>query len=433
MQLFLDISRMCQRQGRSTPSGIDRVEYAFFSYSMRKLSTQNVNYILSSSLGRGVVRQERAATIYEQISNVWGLNRQPDSSTAYKSLVETLTSPLDLTRETVRRFSGDQQGRGWRAPSLPIPTRDLLRAGIRLNRALRAKAENRPGVYLHTSHAQLDRPEFFEWQAAANVRSVFFLHDIIPVDFPEFCRAGEDVKHRQRLETMARRGDLILVNSDYTGESARAYFKANQLPSPPIHTVPLAVDDAFRLDNITHQFAASHPYAVVLGTIEPRKNLTFLFTLWSRLVDMLGTKTPRLVLIGRRGWENEHVLDFLERSKRLAPYLVEVSDLSDAGVASVIRGARMLLSPSLVEGFNLPIAEALSLGIPVVASDIAAHREVGRGLARLIDPLDGPRWLEAISDLTVKDPVRRPDYRAWGWDDHVAQALAVIREHLNIG
>ena len=83
------------------------------------------------------------------------------------------------------------------------------------------------------------------------------------------------------------------------------------------------------------------------------------------------------MVVGHRGWENENVIDVLDRSRGLAPFLVEASGLSDAGLASLIRGATAVVAPSSVEGFGLPVAEALSLGVPVIASDIAAHREVG--------------------------------------------------------
>ena len=90
-----------------------------------------------------------------------------------------------------------------------------------------------------------------------------------------------------------------------------------------------------------------------------------------------GASSPRLVLVGHRGWENENVIDVLERSRGLAPFLVEASGLSDAGLASLVRGATAVVGPSSVEGFGLPVAEALSLGVPVIASDISAHKEVG--------------------------------------------------------
>jgi glycosyltransferase involved in cell wall biosynthesis len=62
----------------------------------------------------------------------------------------------------------------------------------------------------------------------------------------------------------------------------------------------------------------------------------------------------------------------------------------------LIAGARASLMPSFAEGFGLPVAEALAIGTPVIASDIPVFHEVGQGLATLIDPLDGPEWEAAI-------------------------------------
>ena len=148
-----------------------------------------------------------------------------------------------------------------------------------------------------------------------------------------------------------------------------------------------------------HPPQATAPYFVNVSTIEPRKNMLFLFAVWRRLIETLGPTTPRLVLVGHRGWENENVIDVLDRSRGLAPFLVEASGLSDAGLASLVRGATAVVAPSSVEGFGLPVAEALSLGVPVIASDIPAHREVGGHRATFIDPIDGLTWVRTIRDF----------------------------------
>ena len=73
--------------------------------------------------------------------------------------------------------------------------------------------------------------------------------------------------------------------------------------------------------------------------------------------------------------------------------------MSDAGLASLVRGATAVVAPSSVEGFGLPVAEALSLGVPVIASDIPAHREVGSHRATFIDPIDGLTWVRTVRDF----------------------------------
>src|SRR5581483_8051415 len=133
--------------------------------------------------------------------------------------------------------------------------------------------------------------------------------------------------------------------------------------------------------------AGGAPYFVCVGTIEPRKNHLLLLNVWRRLAERLGAAAPRLVLVGQRGWENEQVIDMIERSPAVRGLVEERNDLSDAAMAKLLAGA---LAPSFGEGYGLPLVEALALGVPALASDIPAFREVAGGVAELLDPLDGP-------------------------------------------
>ena len=183
-----------------------------------------------------------------------------------------------------------------------------------------------------------------------------------------------------------------------------------------------------------HPPQATVPYFVNVSTIEPRKNMLFLFAVWRRLIEILGPATPRLVLVGHRGWENENVIDVLDRSRGLAPFLVEASGLSDAGLASLVRGATAVVAPSSVEGYGLPVAEALSLGVPVIASDIPAHREVGCRWATFINPIDGLTWVRTLKEFVEAGSQQREkaaevvqDYRPLTLTEHVVRATAFVQ------
>jgi glycosyltransferase involved in cell wall biosynthesis len=139
------------------------------------------------------------------------------------------------------------------------------------------------------------------------------------------------------------------------------------------------------------------PYFVIIGTIEPRKNHLLLLHLWRKMAGE--GVPPRLVVIGRRGWENEMVVDLLERSAALAPHVVEFGDLSDAETHRLLGGARALLMPSFTEGLGLPLMEAGVMEVPAIASDLPALREIGAAGTVYLDPLDGPAWRAAIIAL----------------------------------
>jgi glycosyltransferase involved in cell wall biosynthesis len=440
MRLVPDVTRLRLRGGRTTPSGIDRVEYAYLTHALLHSDRLGAHFFSFQRFGAGLLSRSEGRALESAVANAWRLDRRPEDDVAFRALKRALESPLSEKARIASRIvvTPSIAERDWTWEQRWTGTRMALRT----EKSARAKIDataariGKP-IYLHTSHTRLEGNRLSTWLGRASVAPVFFLHDVIPIDTPEFCRPGEDLRHWRRLGTMARHGRLILTNSRATAAAAAARIAEAGWPEPRFAVVPLGVENCFRDARALAPPRAVHPYAVVVGTIEARKNLAYLFSIWSRLVERHGARTPRLVVIGRRGWENEDVLDYLERSRRLAPFLIEVSDLADAGLASVMAGAGLVLAPSKSEGFSLPVAEGLTLGRRVAASDIPAHREVGQGLARLIDPLDGLGWLRAVeeafglgdADQSAFPAPGRP-YQPLNWREHVEQALGHAREHI---
>ena len=175
------------------------------------------------------------------------------------------------------------------------------------------------------------------------------------------------------------------------------------------------------------------PYFVMCGTIEPRKNHLLILHAWRDIVARLGDAAPKLVIIGERGWENEHVMDLLERCPSLKGHVLEVSGLPTPGVKRLFLGARAVLMPTFAEGYGLPLIEALAAGAPVIASDIPVFHEVGKGRALTIDPTDGPAWRDAICAFARADSPERRDHRerARDWQaPNWADFLAAIEDFL---
>ena len=150
-----------------------------------------------------------------------------------------------------------------------------------------------------------------------------------------------------------------------------------------------------------------------------------ILNIWRALRSELGDDTPRLILVGSRGWENENVVDMLERSPALRGFVDERNRVADEDVKGLLLGARALLLPSFAEGYGLPLAEAFALGIPVLCSDIPAFREVGGDVPEFFDPIDGPAWKLAIRDYADPASPRRlaqlqrlANWKAPSWDEH---------------
>ena len=327
--------------------------------------------------------------------------------------------------------------RRWRGGEAGDATADVVRraarallgpAFLRGQMQFSARVAGRT-TYLNMSHHHLNRPAVIaEAKRRYGAAFVCMVHDLIPMEFPEYARPAEPARHELRIRTVAELADGVLVNSAATAGSLQPWLdRAGR--GTPVLVAPLGIEPPAG----GAPAAGGHPYFVFLGTIEPRKNHLLPLHVWRRLVERHGPAAPRLILAGRRGWENEQVVDMIERCAALDGFVEERTDLSDAETGALLRGARALLLPSFAEGYGLPVAEALAAGTPVLCSDLPALREVGGGVPEYLDPLDGPGWLLALEDYTLPDSPRRAAqmarlaaWQAPGWGEHITQALAFV-------
>jgi glycosyltransferase involved in cell wall biosynthesis len=266
---------------------------------------------------------------------------------------------------------------------------------------------------------------------------VCLLHDLIPIEFPEYQKPGEADKHLRRIRTVARLASAVVTNSDATRRSFLPYLHAEGR-DVPVTAAHLGVDSAPTDDmrSIDRFWDDGRPYFVCVGTIEPRKNHLLLLNIWRRMAESAGSGgVPKLVLIGRRGWENEQIVDMLERCPSLADCVKELNNLPDAVMWEAVRGARALLMPSFAEGYGMPVAEAIRLGVPVICSDLPALREAGGSVPEYLDPLDGPGWIAAIRDYARLDDGKRKlqlsrmkGRRMPTWREHVAAVLEAAEQ-----
>lgn len=276
-------------------------------------------------------------------------------------------------------------------------------------------------LYLNVGHTGLDDPALPHWIVRRGVKAIFLIHDLIPLTHPQFCRAGEDERHRLRMRHALEVAYGIIGNSAATLDDLAAFADRQRLPHPPAlaawisgHAPPPEARPA-RLDR---------PWFLTVGTIEGRKNHALLLQVWQRLALVLEDRTPLLVVVGQRGWEAELAQAMLDRDPLIAPHVIERARADDHELAALFTGARALLMPSFAEGFGLPVIEAMQLGTPVIASDLPVFREIAGDIPLYLDPTDGPAWLAAVSDF-IDDSVERTrqqqamrGYRAPGWAEH---------------
>ncbi|MND94764.1 D-inositol-3-phosphate glycosyltransferase [compost metagenome] len=401
--ILFDASRLLSRTDRSAPTGVDRVCLAYAEWLVEHPDYRMVP-VRSRHDQLAAVDPQWFRDCMVDLRQRWTGGA---TTRALNADERRLFSALEADQPTASVIGTPPD------PHQPQKKRKKARVWKQYFRSRRV-AEPPPGrLYFNVGHTSLNTPEILTCLGAQGIERVVMLHDLIPITHPEFCRPGDGDKHRRRVLTTLHHASRIVVNSQYTADELLAFADRERLTAPPVEVAHLGLEPVFLK---AEPSAARRPYFVHVGTIEARKNLAFLLTVWRRLQERMGDAAPRLVLIGRYGWENEAVLDHLQRSPNLQGLVHQVENLPDTALADLMRGAQAVLAPSSVEGFDLPAVEACAMGVPLIASDIPPHRELVPQ-ATLIDPLDGLGWLNALEAATRQRPTA-PAYAPPTWPAH---------------
>ena len=347
-------------------------------------------------------------------------------------LIRSAFGYLLLDRSGLQRFEATLDGRDATGPSdllslLPFGrNKALTRAETAARRlsVMRGLPWKLPGMLRHAA------PDGFDYynvghsnltdrvlRAVAEARGhrVVMIHDVIPLDFPQFQKPGTVPAFERRMRRVAEFADRVIYNSDDTRHRAERWFGKWGRPPPAVVAhlgVVVSEPDAGQLPA---GFPLDRPFFVTLGTIEPRKNHAFLLDLWERM----GPEAPKLVICGSRGWNNEEVFARLDQ---MAPdgAVIELPGLSDAAVAALLAGSAGALFPTHAEGFCLPAAEARALGTRVLCNDLPVLHEV-LGQQATFYPVSEPDfWLNTIEkwEKSPQEAVSGTAFNAPTWSDH---------------
>ncbi len=334
--MLIDVTRLVRRAIKGTlPTGVDRVSNAYLAHY-----------------------SDRAAALV-RTAGLWTVLGPCDSRRVFDIL-------LERGRGSVRRLLGSI-GRGIAWPTSAGAHRLLI----------------------NTGHSGLEHSSYAFQVRRRALLPLYFAHDLIPISHPEYSRAGEDRRHARRLKTMFDTAQALIVNSQATRAALGHYARDQGLRLPECIVAPLA---AAPMRSASHQAPLAQNYFVILGTVEPRKNHALLLHLWARLTEQLGDGAPALVVIGQRGWECGAIIKQLRDCSFAQGKVIYKPHCSDDEVSCWLRHARALLFPSFAEGFGMPLVEALTLGVPVLASDLPVFREIAGSVPEYLDPRDSSGW-----------------------------------------
>lgn len=209
---------------------------------------------------------------------------------------------------------------------------------------------------------------------------VVTIHDLSYIVAPSYAEPSLVSYLRSAVpRTLTRASQIITVSASVAAELVEAYpFTAGRVR---------AIPNGVRIPSHPRQERGDNgpPRILIVGTIEPRKNLVTLLdamrSVWAQIPE------AELVVAGRIGWQAHDICARLRRAVETSK-VTFVESPSDDALERLFDEASIFVYPSAYEGFGLPLLEAMARDVPVVASDIAALCETGGAAARYVPPFD---------------------------------------------
>ncbi|WP_424135096.1 glycosyltransferase family 4 protein [Roseomonas chloroacetimidivorans] len=277
-------------------------------------------------------------------------------------------------------------------------------------------------------------------KAERGLRFGVLLYDIIPLRRPEFCDAGLVGIFDHWLSTVLPHADVLMAISEASAKDIDAFGREKgwRLRMTPV-AIPMGTGfgtpaPAARLPG--REYPEPGTYALIVSTIEARKNHLLLFRVWRRmLAEMPRDRVPTLVFAGRVGWMVADLMQQIKNANYLDGKLIVFQDPTDGELTTLYQGAQFTLFPSFYEGWGLPVTESLAFGKPCIISSTTSLPEAGGTLARYFDPENTTEAYKVIREV-VEDPeglrnwqarVAR-EFKPVSWDE-AAQAVLRALEH----
>ncbi|PSH63752.1 glycosyltransferase family 1 protein [Phyllobacterium brassicacearum] len=265
---------------------------------------------------------------------------------------------------------------------------------------------------------------------------VVTIHDLVWLHAGSTMRRQSWLADRYLMKPAIEGADRIVTVSEATRKALQTLVPSATEKARVVYSGLTKIGHAAANDTL-RDHRIDHPYALFVGTLEPRKNLLNLLEAYSLLADEIRAGLI-LVIAGGQGWHlgelGQHIKRLnIEASIRLTGYV------TDDDLAALYSHARLLAMPSLYEGFGFPIIEANAMGVPVLTSNSSSMPEVAGDAALLVDPTDIRSISDGLRRLATDDALHqqlannaRANAARFDWEKSARELLSVFEEAIAV-
>lgn len=266
------------------------------------------------------------------------------------------------------------------------------------------------------------------------------IHDLSVISYPEYHPVERINMLSGEIRKSIDAADAIITDSDYV---KKEIVKMYDVDSNKIHVVHLAHGYEYfpRSPDVAHNIMNKYElewkkYVLLVGTVEPRKNIEAAIDAFSQLSDVIKSNY-KLIIVGHKGWSNQGIFQKIEWATAQG-WLRYIGFVEEEDLPYIYSGAHLFAFPSFYEGFGLPVLEAMASGVPVVASNSSSIPEVCGTAAALCDPHDTPGLRDLIlrgiedeewREEAIKRGLERTTH--FSWDKCARETYEIYKKYSN--
>ena len=294
-----------------------------------------------------------------------------------------------------------------------------------------------PKIEFFTGPLDVFHGPSFQMPPTGKAANVLSIHDLVFHIYPDLAIPSSVRHFGARLKEYIKRADIITTISDSTAADIIKYFNVSPEKIRTIYPGATLLKHAtdHEIEETRTKYGLSKNFILFVGCIEPRKNLARLLKAFERSNLW---QDFELVLVGPKGWHTDEILSTWENLK-CQKRIRWIDYVGDEYLSPLYSGASFLAYPSILEGFGLPILEAMSVGCPVLTSNISAMPEVAGEAAYLVDPFNldsiADGLLTMASDSALRKSLSELGYQrvtAFTWEKMARETIDAYRSALQL-
>ncbi|MFA6047679.1 MAG: glycosyltransferase family 1 protein [Parcubacteria group bacterium] len=240
------------------------------------------------------------------------------------------------------------------------------------------------------------------------IKIITIIHDVSFKVYKQFIKFSDLFFLNILIPRSLKRADKIIAVSQFTRDEIIKLYKIDADKVEWIHNAVagdfLSADlSEEKLKKVREKYKLPDKYILYLGTLQPRKNIPMLIEAFS----VSKVEPWKLVIAGGKSHNFDPKIDEMVEKYNLQDKVVFPGFIDEEDKAAVMKAANIFCFPSFYEGFGIPILEAMSVGTPVIASNIAPHKEIAEYAILYFDPESSQELADRINSLVGNDNLRR--------------------------